>query len=272
VPAHLTGRGLHTGLPAAVTLARIEGPVVFRGIGGAARLEELAVVRADLGVRVASDRAGVDVDSVEHLLSALGGLRVHAGIAIETSDPELPLLDGAALAFAEAIVGLGLEPSRATPELRVAREGVVRVGASEYAFTPADDVALFVKVDFHAAGIGVQTASWDGTRESYLRDVAPARTFGFRRDAAALERAGRARGVDAAVVMVLDDHGAVEPPGPPARPSEFARHKLLDLIGDLYLFGGPPLGHVRAERPGHAATHRAIAEAVERRIVVRART
>jgi UDP-3-O-[3-hydroxymyristoyl] N-acetylglucosamine deacetylase len=261
VAQRLTGRGLHTGLPVAVTLSRVDGPVVFCG----ASIGQLSVVRADLGVRVRSEAFGVDIDSVEHLLSALGGLSVYSGVAIEAHAAELPLLDGGALAFARAIEGLGVPRSK--PWLRVVRDGVVRVGATTYAFTRADSMGLSVEVDFDVPEIGVQRAEWDGSAEAYLRDVAPARTFGFRRDGAALERAGRARGVDPAVVMVLSDSGAVEPPGAKAGPDEFARHKLLDLIGDLYLFGGPPLGNVRATRPGHAATHRAVKEALEREIV-----
>jgi UDP-3-O-[3-hydroxymyristoyl] N-acetylglucosamine deacetylase len=69
--------------------------------------------------------------------------------------------------------------------------------------------------------------------------------------------------------MVLEDGGGVEPPGAPARPDEFARHKLLDLVGDLYLYGGPPRGTLRATRPGHGATHRAMTEALDRGIVGR---
>jgi UDP-3-O-[3-hydroxymyristoyl] N-acetylglucosamine deacetylase len=151
------------------------------------------------------------------------------------------------------------------------RQGVVELGTSSYAFRPGATVALEVEIDFAEAAIGIQRAAWGGDAESFVADIAWARTFGFRRDGPALMRAGRAGGVDPSVVMVLDEAGAVEPPGLPARPGEFARHKLLDLVGDLYLFGGPPIGEVRATRPGHAATHRAVAEALERGILARDR-
>jgi UDP-3-O-[3-hydroxymyristoyl] N-acetylglucosamine deacetylase len=247
-----------------------DGPVVFRTPHGEATIDELAVVRADYGVRVTCDSIGFDADGVEHLLSALGGLRVTSGVAIELTGAELPLLDGAALEFAQAIEELR-PPRTGGPSLRVVEPGVVELGASTYSFLPGATVALEVEIDFAEAAIGVQRFAWGGDTGSFIADVAWARTFGFRRDGPALMRAGRARGVDPSRVMVLDGDGAVEPPGTPARPGEFARHKLLDLVGDLYLFGGPPIGEVRATRPGHGATHRAVAAALERGILAKHR-
>ncbi len=264
-PICLTGLGLHSGSRAELRLSPIDGPVVFRTAEGVAPVERLVVARTDLGVRVRCEAIGLDVDTVEHFLAALGGLSARSGVVVEVDGGEMPLLDGAALTFATAIELLGVPRER--PALRVVREGVVRAGTSTYEFSPRDDVALEVEVTFDARHIGRQTASWDGSAESFLRDVAWARTFGFRRDGDALRHSGRARGVDPSAVMVLDDDGTVEGPGAPARPSEFARHKLLDLVGDLYLFGGPPLGKLRATRPGHGATHRAMTEALALGIV-----
>lgn len=266
----LDGRGLHSGLPVHVRLVKNDGPVVFRTPDGEAAIEDLALMRADYGVRVACDRIGLDADGIEHLMAAFGGLCVRSGVAIELQGMEMPLLDGAALAFVQVIEQL--DPPRTVPTLRVARHGIVEVGSSSYAFLPGDGVALEVEIDFAAPAIGVQRAAWAGDAPSFVAEIAWARTFGFRRDGEALIRAGRAGGVDPSAVMVLDADGVVEPPGLPARPGEFARHKLLDLVGDLYLFGGPPIGKVRATRPGHAATHRAVAEALERQILTRHRS
>jgi UDP-3-O-[3-hydroxymyristoyl] N-acetylglucosamine deacetylase len=263
----LRGRGLHSGAPAEVRLTRIEGPVVFRTQGGDAPRAALSVVRADHGVRVRCDAIGLDVDGVEHLLAALGGLSMHSGIALEVTGGEVPLLDGAAAAFAEALRGLA--PASGAPVLTVVRSDVVRIGDSSYSFAPADATELDVAIRFQAPRIGEQRAAWDGRTATFLADVAWARTFGFRHDREALHAGGRARGVDPLAVMVLDADGAVEPPGAPARPGEFARHKLLDLVGDLFLFGGPPVGRIHATRPGHGATHRAVLEAIERGILAR---
>jgi UDP-3-O-[3-hydroxymyristoyl] N-acetylglucosamine deacetylase len=259
--------GLHSGEPCEVQLTPRDGPVVFCTRLGDAPVAELRVARTDHGVRVRCERIGLDVDTVEHFLAALAGLSIRSGVGVEVHGPEMPLMDGGALAFTTALAGLSL-PSE-EPPMRVLRSGVIRVGAATYELSPGDGVALDVEVHFDAPQIGRQAASWRGSAESFIADIAWARTFGFRRDGEALLRAGRARAVDPAAVMVLADDGAVEPPGTEARPAEFARHKLLDLVGDLYLFGGPPRGAIRATRPGHGATHRAMTEAVALGIVGR---
>jgi UDP-3-O-[3-hydroxymyristoyl] N-acetylglucosamine deacetylase len=239
--------------------------VAFRTAGGEVAVANVRVLRADRGVRIGAPETGLDVDSVEHLLAALGGLSIRRGLCIEVAGAEVPLADGAALIFAKALEELDL--AREEPALAVLAEGEVRIEASSYAFEPADSVELEVAVEFDATAIGRQRATWDGAAASFLSEVAWARTFGFRREGEALRAAARARGVDPRAVMVLDGEGRVEAPGAPARPGEFARHKLLDLVGDLYLHGGPPLGRVRATRPGHAATHRAVEVAKERGLV-----
>jgi UDP-3-O-[3-hydroxymyristoyl] N-acetylglucosamine deacetylase len=126
-----------------------------------------------------------------------------------------------------------------------------------------------VTIEFRARGVGSGVARWDGSAASFVSDIAWARTFGFRSQARALFAAGRASGADAESVLILDDEGNVEPPGRAAREGEFARHKLLDLVGDLYLAGGPPRGELLAQRPGHTATRAAIARAVETGLLTR---
>jgi UDP-3-O-[3-hydroxymyristoyl] N-acetylglucosamine deacetylase len=260
----VSGTGLHGGAPCSVAFERNAGDVVFRTAHGDVTASELTVERADRGVRVACARTGLRVESVEHLFATLGGLSIRDGVAIEVTGGEVPLADGAALAFVRVLSALDVP--RATPQMKIVRAGAIDVGRSRYVFEPRDDVALDVEVEFD--GVGAERATWNGDADAFVRDIAWARTFGFRREAAALSAAGRARGVDAHAVMILDEHGSVEPPGAPARPGEFARHKLLDLVGDFYSFGGPPVGLVRASRPGHAATHLAVARALAEGIVV----
>jgi UDP-3-O-[3-hydroxymyristoyl] N-acetylglucosamine deacetylase len=257
---------LHTGESCSVTLRRAPGPVCFeRGTEQACR-DELEIVRADRGVRVRSSALGLDVDLVEHLFASLAGLSVQSGIAIGVEGPELPLLDGGALELALAI--RALEPPRNPPRLRVASEGRLEIDGSEYAFSPGAGVQLEIEVDFQA--IGRQRASWDGSVARFFADIAPARTFGFRREAALLRARGRAAYVDPHSVLIIEDDGSVAAPAGPARPNEFARHKLLDLIGDLYLFGGPAVGKLSALRPGHAHNHAAVRQALGLGILIRA--
>ncbi len=261
----LHGAGLHSGAPCSVALRRGFGEVRFVNRAGDATCAELEVVRADHGVQVRAPAIQLELDLVEHLLGALAGLSVRRGIAIEVDGPEVPLLDGGARELALALAALS--PPRSPPKLRVAQAGDVHVGASRYTFEPAEDVCIEVQVEFD--GIGPERASWDGSPERFLAEIAPARTFGFRRDAAGLRARGRAAHVDPRAVIVLEDDGSVAPPAEPRGDGELARHKLLDLLGDCFLFGGPARGRLVAFRPGHAATQRAIRQALEYGLLVR---
>lgn len=263
----LAGTGLHTGRAVELRLERRDGPLTFTAPGarGAVPLPGMEIARSDHGVELSSERHGFSVDSVEHFLSALGGLRIRSTLSVEVQGGEMPLLDGGALEFARALRGLGIPPE--PPPLCVLRAGQVTVGASRYEFAPGASSQVSVRVDFDAPLIGVQSAAWDGTPEAYVREVAWARTFGFVRDAEALRAAGRAGAVDPRTVLVLAENGEELVTGELPRPAEFARHKLLDMIGDLYLFGGPPVGSVHAERPGHTATLLALKEAEARGLV-----
>lgn len=261
----LAGRGLHTGAACSVTLSPTRSPVEF--VHGQARIPllELGVARADLGVRLAHRGTGFEVELVEHLFAALGGLGIYEGIEIRVDGPELPLVDGSARRFTDAL--LALAPPSGCPALVIQRRAELTVERSSYTFAPADEVNIEVEVQFR--DLPVERAVWDGSRASFLADIAPARTFGFLSDADRLRRQGRALHVDPAVVLVFDDEGRALPPAAPVQPAELARHKLLDLVGDSYLYGGPPVGSLRAVRPGHAATHRVFEDALARGILRR---
>jgi UDP-3-O-[3-hydroxymyristoyl] N-acetylglucosamine deacetylase len=248
------GRGLHSGARCSVELARRPGPVGFRTPYDYVVREALQVVRTDRGVKVTAPEAHFELELVEHLFAALGGLSVQEGISISIQGPEVPLQDGGAREFAAALVALGSEPT--PPALHIERRGHVAVGDSLYEFVPEPQIHVSVEVAFN--GCGAEAADWDGSAAQFLAEIAPARTFGFRADYDALRACGRAAFIDPHSVIVLREDGSCLGGAPRRTPGELARHKLLDLIGDLYLFGGPPLGRVRAVRPGHTATHRAV--------------
>lgn len=252
------GPCLHSGASGSVRLNRRTGPVCLVQAGQSAAIAELSVERADRGVLVARAGGAPRVDLVEHLFAALGALGIGAGLEIEVDGGELPLLDGGAAEWGAALGALGLARARRT--LTVVREGVIDHGGSRYAFRPATAPRIDVEVEF--PGVGTQRARWDGNAVKFLSEIAPARTFGYRRDLDELRAQGRARHVDTRAVLVLDDEGNAIPPSAAMQPDELARHKLLDLIGDLYLHGGPPLGEIRARRPGHAATHAVVEKAI----------
>jgi UDP-3-O-[3-hydroxymyristoyl] N-acetylglucosamine deacetylase len=260
----LRGTALHRGGSATVRLSASPGPTAIAQRGATAELGSLRVERADRGVTVASADGRVRLDLVEHLFAALGGLGVREGVRIACDDGELPLLDGGARRFAEAIRALAV-PARA-PRLRIAREATIERGTSAYRFSPGPSIHLAVDVDFRAP-VGRERAVWDGDAGDFFDRIAPARTFGWADEYEALRASGRAAGVDLDSVLVLDDRGAVGGCRP-AGELEVARHKLLDLIGDLALYGGPPRGTIEAVRPGHAATHAVAAEAIASGILI----
>lgn len=262
----LDGAGLHGGARASVALRAAPGPTSL-GAGEAQGrpLSAWRVVRADHGVCVACGAETIDL--VEHVLAAIGGLGLFQGVEVRVTGGEVPLLDGGAAEVARALAGFGVAP--VAPPLVVTRPFSLAVGDATYAIEPAsladpDRRSVSVAIDFAHPRIGRQEARWDGDPADFLDRIAPARTFGFLRDHAALLAAGRARGVDQAALSAVVVFGErdVEPPCVLRGEDEPARHKLLDLVGDLALYGGPPRGHVRAERPGHRATHAFVAAAL----------
>ncbi len=257
------GIGLHSGTAARVTLRRAMGPCRFLRAGREMPVVEARVVGTFRAT--ALDVLGERVSTVEHLLAACGGLGVHDGLSIEIVGTELPLLDGAARAWCDALLEVGV---RATaPSLAVARDADVRVGESRYEFRRAAGIRAAVTIEFGDARLA-KTAEWDGDPVDFAERIAPARTFAFQRDVEALADEGLGSHVTPSSVVVIGEQ-AVLFAGAPFSVDEPARHKLLDLVGDLFLWGGPPRGAVSAHRPGHGATCAAMREALESGIVHR---
>jgi UDP-3-O-[3-hydroxymyristoyl] N-acetylglucosamine deacetylase len=255
----LQGLGLHHGIHARVDIARSDGSLKLERDVVARPLEAFRVVSAERSTAIACD--AFEVQTVEHLFAALAGCYVRSDCRVVIEGGlELPLLDGAARAYVEHLEQLGLEAT--PPPLRIARAGRIDVDGSTYQFEPGDGVRVVVHVDLPRSC--APEASWDGERASFGR-IAEARTFALEADVEELSRLGLARHVDPrSVLVVCDDsiRGAS-----PANADEPARHKLLDLLGDAYLYGGPPRGFMRASRPGHARNHRAFQKALERGIL-----
>jgi UDP-3-O-[3-hydroxymyristoyl] N-acetylglucosamine deacetylase len=255
----LEGAGLHSGAPVRVVLWARPGPVRLRARGVEAEIADLDVVSSARATTVQSAHGGPPVATVEHCFAALAGLGIRGGVTIDVDGPEMPLLDGGAASWCRALGQLGAE--RTAPRLRVVREAVIQAGPSVYELSPGDSVLVEVRVDFGDPRIAAE-ASWGGDPLDFAARVAPARTFAFARELDELMTRGLARSADpASVVIVTPD--AVLCAGRPFEADEPARHKLLDLLGDMYLFGGPPLGRVRALRPGHAPNVRALRRALE---------
>lgn len=272
---HVEGQGLHTGVPSRVVFARSRGPVLFRGFGEGGRSEyrrdELEVVDTTRSTTIAPRSTArrdppppARLSTVEHLFAAFGGLSIHDGVVVDvqssagTAVTEVPLVDGGASAFVAQLRALGARPS--APSLHVVASVSIDVGTSRYELAPSDGTRLEVEIDFGDARLA-RGAAWSGDAEDFSARIAPARTFGFAREVPELLARGLASHVAPESVVVVGDEGIFSA-GPLFTADEPARHKLLDLVGDLWLYGGPPRGVVRAFRPGHAATHEVVERAL----------
>ncbi len=199
-------------------------------------------------------RQGVLISTTEHLLSGLVSMGVDNAY-VELDALELPILDGSSLPYIAKLNWAGLRRQRAQRVwARILEPVEVREGSKFIGVYPHENgqtgTHMTCSIDFPHPLIGRQTYAATLTPELYANEIAPARTFGFTRDFDALRNMGLIRGGSLENALVLDDKGLLNEGGL-RFPDEFCRHKLLDLIGDLALFGHPILGRVVAERAGH---------------------
>jgi UDP-3-O-[3-hydroxymyristoyl] N-acetylglucosamine deacetylase len=195
-------------------------------------------------------KKGVLISTTEHLLSAFIGLGIDNAI-VELDNLELPILDGSAQPFVEMIKDSGIRKQRRLRKyLKIRREIEMRESNKFIAVYPADSYSVSYSINFPHPLIGKETLKVELSNGSYLRNIAPARTFGSRADEQAMRNMGLIRGASRENCIVLTRDGLEN--GPLRFRDEFVRHKVLDLVGDLALLGKQILGNVVADRAGHA--------------------
>ncbi|MBL7945112.1 MAG: bifunctional UDP-3-O-[3-hydroxymyristoyl] N-acetylglucosamine deacetylase/3-hydroxyacyl-ACP dehydratase [Flavobacteriales bacterium] len=282
--ATLKGVGLHTGVP--VTLTLRPAPIGHGYKFQRTDLEGEPIIDADADLVVSTERGttlgkgNVTVNTTEHVLSALYALGVD-NCLIQVSGPEMPIMDGSALPFVHAIESVGLEKQDAQRNWFVLKEpiwfetqerGTEMLGVP----TPGGEFRLTVMVDYNSPVLGTQHASMYRAEE-FKEEIAPCRTFVFLRELEQLAKAGLIKGGDLNNAIVLEDREGTtkEQLKDLAKAlgreyqeveirrngvlnttdlkffNEPARHKLLDIVGDLALVGRPIKGHILAARPGH---------------------
>ncbi|MBC5798746.1 MAG: UDP-3-O-[3-hydroxymyristoyl] N-acetylglucosamine deacetylase [Candidatus Eremiobacteraeota bacterium] len=244
-----SGVGLHTGSDARVRLrpgvagSGLRFRLLERNITFPAHAEYVVETRR----ATVLGSAGATVSTVEHLMSALLGMGVDNAL-IEIEGPEVPVMDGSAAAFAEAIAKTGLIGQHAPARTFTLEHPVVfRDGEALLAVVPADSFRVRFTVDY-APPVGAQFIDAPIAPDYFIREIAPARTFGYLHEVEALRSAGLARGGS------LDNALVFAPDGPltPLRwPSEVVRHKVLDLVGDFALLGARPCCEVVSVKSGH---------------------
>jgi len=248
-----TGVGLHSGAP--VTLRILPAPtgtgIVFRRTDlDGFEIEASGRNVARVSYATSLMKKGVLISTTEHLLSAFIGAGIDNAI-VELDNLELPILDGSARPFVEMIQKAGIRRQRKVRTyLRIVREIELREGDKFIAVYPADAYSVSYSINFPHPQIGRQTFCVPLTNGSYVREIAPARTFGFLHEAEAMRQQGLIRGASMENAVVLDRKEVLNPPL--RFRDEFVRHKVLDLIGDLALIGKQILGSVVADRAGHA--------------------
>jgi len=264
-PVEFTGVGLHTGEPATMRLlpAPAGKGIVFRRID----LDNFEL-QADVGSveRVAYATTlmsrGVWISTVEHLLSALYALGVDNAI-IELDNFEVPILDGSALPYTQAIQQTGIVPLKVPRNyMRIEKPFVLEENGKSIAIYPSDSLSLEYEIGFEHPLIGHQKLEVEITPEKYRALIAPARTFGFYYEVEALQAAGLVRGGSLENAIVLTETGMLNETSL-RYPDEFVRHKILDLLGDFALIGQHVLGRLTANRAGHALHTRFVAALLE---------
>jgi UDP-3-O-[3-hydroxymyristoyl] N-acetylglucosamine deacetylase len=271
------GVGLHSGAQVTLTLrpAPPDHGIVFHRVDvrGSPAIPATAAHVIDTAFATTLGKDGVRVGTVEHLLATLTGLGID-NLRIEVDGPEVPILDGSAGPFVYLVNSAGVRVQDAPKSFLVIKRPVfLAEGDKEASLGPSNRLRIDCAIDFHHPLVPGQSLSLDFSGRSFSRELARARTFGFLKDVERLKSAGLARGGSLENAIVVDEFSVLNPEGL-RYPDEFVRHKALDALGDLALFGHPVIGHLRVSKSGHALHHRLVAQVLadaSQYAVVRAR-
>ena len=247
------GIGLHSGNKVTLSLkpAPADSGVRFRR-SDLGELEVAATVKHVGGIHYATGltRDAVRVDTVEHLLAALVSLGID-NVIVELNSPEVPIMDGSAAPFVYLIHEAGVKPLPAARRyLKVLRPISLSRGDKRIALYPSDHFKVTYSIAFDHPLLRHQSRTIRLTEESFVEEIAPARTFTFLKEVEVLRQQGLALGGSLENAIVVGDTGILN--NALRFDDEFVRHKILDVIGDMALVGHPVIGHLVAHRGGHA--------------------
>ncbi|MBO0343690.1 UDP-3-O-acyl-N-acetylglucosamine deacetylase [Roseibium limicola] len=255
----LTGIGVHSGKPASITLTPADannGIVFIRSDKDDAK--EVAArwdrVSATALCTVLGDPAGHGLSTVEHLMAALYAMRVD-NLLVEIDGPEMPIMDGSAADFVEAIEQVGLKRlDRGRRYIKVKKPVRVDTGSAWCELHPHNGLRFDITIDFDTPLIGRQELDVELTPELFKTELSRARTFGYVKDVEKLWKMGFALGSSLENSVAIADDKVLNPEGT-RWADEFVRHKTLDAVGDLSLAGLQILGHYRSYKGGHKMNH-----------------
>jgi UDP-3-O-[3-hydroxymyristoyl] N-acetylglucosamine deacetylase len=260
-----TGVGLHCGTRVELTFrpAPLDTGIVFRRVDLNPVVELPATALGIGDTRMASvlEKDGVRVSTVEHLLSACAGLGID-NLIVDLNAEEIPIMDGSAASFVFLLQQAGrAEQDGLKKFIRVKKPVEVREGTgAQEKWARLDPwhgfrLKFFIEFNHPAIDGSGQTAEVDLNLESYIQEIARARTFGFMQDVETLRGMGLARGGSLENAIVMDEFRILNAGGLRYR-NEFVRHKILDAMGDLYLIGHPFLASYTAHKSGHAMNNK----------------
>lgn len=250
-----TGIGLHSGEPVTLTLrpAPVNTGVVFvnrlsaDGASLAASVEHL--VATELCTAISGN--GFQVKTIEHILAALAGLGID-NVYVDVNASEAPVMDGSSAHFVRLIQSAGIvAQNRRQPYLKITRPLEVIDGNRRVRIEPSATTKMTYSIHYNHPLIQTQTYTYEHSAQAFEREISDARTFGFLQEVEALWARGLGQGGNLDNTIVLSHDGILNESGL-RFPNEFVRHKILDLIGDFSLLGVPFIGHIIAERSGHA--------------------
>lgn len=248
------GIGLHTGKPCKVRIlpAKEDTGIVL------VRVDRDRVIHANTGAVVETAFAttlgqqGTRIKTVEHLLASFYGLGVD-NVIVEVEGPEIPILDGSAIMIANTILDAGIvEQGKPRPYIQLKEPIIVEDSGAKVAGLPYEGFRVSYSIQFRHPLFEDQNIELEVVPETFITEIAPARTFGFLKHVQYLKANNLALGGSLDCAVVLDDEKVINPEGL-RYPDEFVRHKVLDLIGDFCLLGYPIKAHIIAERAGHSS-------------------
>jgi UDP-3-O-[3-hydroxymyristoyl] N-acetylglucosamine deacetylase len=252
-PVEIEGIGLHTAVQSRLRLvpAPADTGVVFRRVDlDNFEIEADVANVARVSYATSLMKQGVLISTTEHLLAALYCCGID-NIYVELNALELPILDGSSRPFIEMLARAGTRRLRRQRRyIHVLKPLEFSDGDRRIGIYPADEFRVHCFVDYHHPCAGPQEIEMPVNRETFSRELAPARTFTFVKELVALQKMGLIRGGSLANAIVMDDNSILN--GPLRFADEFVRHKALDLIGDLALVGRPLQGRLVAHKAGHA--------------------
>jgi UDP-3-O-[3-hydroxymyristoyl] N-acetylglucosamine deacetylase len=253
-PVEAKGIGLHSGVP--VSLRILPAPPSTGIVFVRTDLDRFPIAAswrhvARVSYATSLMRQGVLISTTEHLLSVFYSMGIDNAF-VEINNLEVPILDGSGLPFVSLIREAGIRVYRRRRRyLRIRRTVTVEGNGKRISIEPSDRFFLTCDIFFDHPLVGRQSLEMEVTPENYAADIAPARTFGFSHELDAMRNMGLIRGASLENAVCFEGSEVLNPGGLRFA-DECCRHKALDLIGDLALIGRPLLGHVIAERAGHA--------------------